>query len=276
MLDRRSVGSVCLGIKHPSAVYDQICITVRLRVCWCGALSLARGRAIVYNCSWPSPARSFSGPESFGTRDHIFLSQYRDFPFRRLLRLAGLRWRYSILPPRGINISVGQVKVKVTLRLTVSQWVSWPDIYYSLTVTVLFFWGALSDERTGLSFYMLLALASVIFLGSESLSTRDHILLSHCPFPFRRLLRLAGSRWRYSTPPPHGTNRSCQSQSYIATDGQSISKSWCRAPSGTHDQIFITFWRLWSGFLGAPSLTRRRVCLLYMLLALASVVFLGS
>jgi hypothetical protein len=31
---------------------------------------------------------------------------------------------------------------------------SWPDIYYYsyLTVTVLFFWGALSDERTGLSF----------------------------------------------------------------------------------------------------------------------------
>jgi hypothetical protein len=31
-----------------------------------------------------------------------------------------------------------------------------------------------------------------------------------------------------------------QSQSYIATDGQSISKSWCRAPSGAHDPIFIT------------------------------------
>jgi hypothetical protein len=54
-----------------------------------------------------------------------------------------------------------QVKVKVTLRLTVSQSVSLgvephlgslPDIYYSLTVTVLFWWGALSDERTGLSF----------------------------------------------------------------------------------------------------------------------------
>jgi hypothetical protein len=27
---------------------------------------------------------------------------------------------------------------------------SWPDIYYSLTVTDLLFWGALSDERTGL------------------------------------------------------------------------------------------------------------------------------
>jgi hypothetical protein len=50
-----------------------------------------------------------------------------------------------------------QVKVKVTLRLTVSQSVSLgveprPDIYYSSTVTVLFLWGALSDQRTGLSF----------------------------------------------------------------------------------------------------------------------------
>jgi hypothetical protein len=53
--------------------------------------------------------------------------------------------------------------------------------------------------------YMLLAFASAVFLESESLGTRDHILLSQIlVFPFRRLLRLAGSRWRYSTPPPHG------------------------------------------------------------------------
>jgi hypothetical protein len=31
-----------------------------------------------------------------------------------------------------------------------------------------------------------------------------------------------------------------QSQSHIATDGQSVSKSWCRAPSGAHGQILIT------------------------------------
>jgi hypothetical protein len=55
--------------------------------------------------------------------------------------------------------------------------------------------------------YMLLALASAVFLGSESLGTRDRILLSQISdFSFRRLLRLAGSRWRYSTPPPHGTS----------------------------------------------------------------------
>jgi hypothetical protein len=55
--------------------------------------------------------------------------------------------------------------------------------------------------------YMLLALASIVFLGSESLGTRDHILLSQIlDLPFRRLLRLAGSRWRYSNPPPHGSH----------------------------------------------------------------------
>jgi hypothetical protein len=28
-----------------------------------------------------------------------------------------------------------------------------------------------------------------------------------------------------------------QSQSHVTADGQSASLSWCRAPSGTHDQI---------------------------------------
>jgi hypothetical protein len=91
-------------------------------------------------------------------------------------------------------------------------------------------------------FYMLLALVSAVFLGPESLGSRDYILLSpFSDFPFRRLLRLAGSRWRSSSLPPHGCQRQSQSpsQSYIATDGRSISKSWCRASSGAHDQIFI-------------------------------------
>jgi hypothetical protein len=66
------------------------------------------------------------------------------------------------------------------------------------------------------------------------------------------------------------------SQSHIATDGQSISNSLCRAPSGAHDQIFIALWPLQSCFYGASSLTRGRVCLLYVLMVLASIVFLGS
>jgi hypothetical protein len=44
------------------------------------------------------------------------------------------------------------------------------------------------------------------------------------------------------------------SQSHVTADGQSASQSWCRAPSGTHDQIFSpTSWLLWSlFFLGRP------------------------
>jgi hypothetical protein len=44
------------------------------------------------------------------------------------------------------------------------------------------------------------------FSSHESLGTRDHILLPQVwDFRFHRLLQLAGSRWRYSTLPPHGS-----------------------------------------------------------------------
>jgi hypothetical protein len=58
----------------------------------------------------------------------------------------------------------------------------------------------------GCSLQLLLALVRAFILGCKSRGTCDHILLSQIrDFPFRRLLRLAGSRWRYSTPPPHGS-----------------------------------------------------------------------
>jgi hypothetical protein len=82
-------------------------------------------------------------------------------------------------------------------------WASWPDIYYCLTVTVLFYVGRPLWREDRSVLYMQLALASAVFLRSESLGTRGHILLSQIwDFPFSRFLRLAGSRWRYSTPPP--------------------------------------------------------------------------
>jgi hypothetical protein len=108
---------VCLGTKHPSGAYDQIFITVRqLRVYWCAALSLKRGRVCRLQLLLVLTSVVILGSESRGNSDYILLSQIRDFHFRHLLRLAGLRWRYSTPPP--------QVKVKVTLRLTISQSVS--------------------------------------------------------------------------------------------------------------------------------------------------------
>jgi hypothetical protein len=94
--------SVCLGIKHPSGAYDQIFISVRqLHVCWSGALSLTRGQFCRLQLLLVLASAVSLGYESRGTRDHIFLSQIRDFPFCRLLRLAGPRWRYSTPPPHG-------------------------------------------------------------------------------------------------------------------------------------------------------------------------------
>jgi hypothetical protein len=58
-----------------------------------------------------------------------------------------------------------------------------------------------------------------------------------------------------------------QSKSHIATDGQSISKSWCRASSGAHDQIFITLFLLFDSygvvFSGALSNERAGLSFVY-------------
>jgi hypothetical protein len=67
-------------------------------------------------------------------------------------------------------------------------------------------WGALSDERTGLSFK--------IDAGPRQLS-HSRVRVQVClvtiflmsqirDLPHRRILLRAGLRWRYSTPPQHG------------------------------------------------------------------------
>jgi hypothetical protein len=68
------------------------------------------------------------------------------------------------------------------------------------------------------------------------------------------------------------TNSRIQSQTYVTTDGQSVSLSWCQAPSGVQDQNFVTVRQLPVSSCGLPSLTRGRVCRLQLLLSLASEV----
>jgi hypothetical protein len=115
---------VCLGIKRPFGSYDQILITVRqLRVCWCGAFSLTRGRVCRLQLLLALASAVILGSESRGTRDHILLSEIRDFPFRRLLPLAGLRWRYSTPPPHGYwGWGASNLKLKLMLMLYYDRW----------------------------------------------------------------------------------------------------------------------------------------------------------
>jgi hypothetical protein len=56
---------------------------------FCGAPSLTRGRVCLLYMLLTLVSAVFLGSESHGTRNHILLSQIWDFPFRRLLRLAG-------------------------------------------------------------------------------------------------------------------------------------------------------------------------------------------
>jgi hypothetical protein len=163
------------------------------------------------------------------------------FPFCRLLRLAGLRWRYSNPPVHG-SFSVVSLEVEVKLRPTVSQpvrlGVGYPsgarDQFFFLSeilfrqLRVCYFVASSLTRGSVCNLLLLLVFASSVPLGSESLGTQDHILLSqflrlpqtagpgpriYIPqeqgvpvipqgtgFLFRRLLQLAGLRWRYSLP----------------------------------------------------------------------------
>jgi hypothetical protein len=89
------------------------CQTVVGLLMW-GSLSLTRGRVYGLQLLLEIDSAVILGSKSHGTRDHILLSQTRDFPFRCLLRLARIWWRYSTQPPRGIDFWG-----RVTLRLAV-------------------------------------------------------------------------------------------------------------------------------------------------------------
>jgi hypothetical protein len=136
------------------------------------------------------------------------------------------------------------------------------QIFITLRQLESCFSGDLSDERTGMPFvYAVGPHHSIVFQGSEFLGTRDHILLSQIlDFRFRRLLRLAGSRGRYSNPPPHGWPQT--SKSKLCYDHR-FSRPVClgiQNPSGAYDQIIITVRLLQAYWCGALFLTKGRIC----------------
>jgi hypothetical protein len=88
------------------------------------------------------------------------------------------------------------------LLLLLMSWM-WP-LYLILNILSYFSAAPSLTRRRVCLLYMLLVLASVVFLTPESLRSHDLNLLSQIwDFVFCRLLRLPRSRWRYSNPPPH-------------------------------------------------------------------------
>jgi hypothetical protein len=146
---------VCLGVKpHPGPKPDFCyCPTVAGLLLW-GALSDERTGSVVYNCCWRSAAQSFSDPRldklmiifyclRFGTpltwrvRSPYLYTPGTEwpnytpgsgFPFRHLLRLAGLWWKYSNPPPHG--------RVSAVFRF--SRYISWADLTENTSTCSLF------------------------------------------------------------------------------------------------------------------------------------------
>jgi hypothetical protein len=89
---------------------------------------------------------------------------------------------------------------------------------------------------------ILSGLASAVSLGFEPSRNLHRILVSqirHClylPVFISPRKRPSYTPRTWIAPPLS----SPKSQSDVATDRQSVNKSWCRAPSGTHDEISVT------------------------------------
>jgi hypothetical protein len=137
------------------------------------------------------------GSESRRTNDHILLSGFETSPTWRA------RSRISIPRKEGVSVvhpgtrfhplhsSINSHEVKVKFKVILWPTVSWPVclgvrhisgahaqvFYFHRTVTDFLMWGALSDERR-VCVQLMLGLASVVILGSESRRTYDQILLS--------------------------------------------------------------------------------------------------
>jgi hypothetical protein len=115
-------------------------------------------------------------------------------------------FHYSTTPLYSLN---SDLPVCLLLRPMVSRPVCLgikhpSDSYYCQTVASLLMWGALSDWRTSRSF--------TITAGPRQRShsrvrvlwnLRPYYTVSDSRLPFRRLLRLTGLRWRYSTLSSH-------------------------------------------------------------------------
>jgi hypothetical protein len=161
-------------------------------------------------------------------------------------------------------------------------WNSWPD-FSVLQLRFSWCWTpSLTKELICYLFVqLLLGLASAVTLGFMSRRNQDHLLLSlfknpptwrtRRPYLYPQeqggLIISSGTGFPFNTYDSHGYGggilirlHTDSNSSYNATDGQSASSSWCRAPFEAHDQIWIVFvQQFFSSSCNVPYLTKGRV-----------------
>jgi hypothetical protein len=228
-------------------------------------------RSVVYCCSWPSPAQLFPGPSPVGLVIIFCCLRFETSPF--VVSHDSQSYGGGIQPCLHTRQYPIRVRVRVTLQLAVYRQSvhlgaetleAHDQIFFPQMNTCGHSPYITSSLTRGwvCHLQLLLDLVSAFILGCESHGTRDHILLSQIrDFPFYRLLRLVGLRWRYSILPPHGkTSNESQSQSYVK---RTVSRPVCLEKKHTSEayyQIFITLRQLRVSWYEVLSLTRGRIC----------------
>jgi hypothetical protein len=171
------------------------------------------------------------------------------FPFRRLLRLAGLQWRYSTGLHTGMIWTWVETYVTSDGRSASLSWNKapiwglWTDFYYCQTIAGLLMWGSLSDERTDLSF--------TIPAGP---CQRNHSRV-RVPWDSRPCFIVSDSRLPYSSPPttlrstveglePASTQKLSELSFVLRLYGVSVSMETCSLPSWfprihLHGNVFV-------------------------------------
>jgi hypothetical protein len=217
--------------------------------------------SVVFGCFWASSADSFSGLSPAG----LWLQ---------------LKFKFKLYSERR---SVGQF-----VLVSGPLWGPWSDFNFLCLATTFFLLhvGCPLWREDGS------VICSAITHWLESHKTHNHRLMSHLRlpqpggpgpfiympqeqsgpvippgtgFPFRRLLRFARLRRRYSNPPLRRVFKVFKIKVKVMlrlTVGQSVSMSWCLVYSETCDPILFAFWKLLYCLCGASILTRGRVCLL--------------